>query len=303
METPVEFELVGRKAEPDQALVRPQTSYWKDAWRRLKQNKAAVASLITIILIVLAAIFGPFFSPYSYSDQSLIFQNLPPSAEHWLGTDALGRDVLVRCLYGARISLTVGIFATLISLTIGVLYGGISGFLGGRADNNMMRIVDIFYAIPLLLWVILLMVLLKPGLQNILIAIGATYWLNMARVVRAQVLSLKEQDYVLAARTIGASKKRIILRHLIPNAVGPILVTATFNIPQAIFTEAFLSFIGLGVGAPMASWGMLASDALGGLRSYPYQLFFPALAICVTMLAFNFLGDGLRDALDPRMRK
>jgi oligopeptide transport system permease protein len=197
----------------------------------------------------------------------------------------------------------VGIFATFISLTIGVLYGGIAGYIGGRVDNVMMRIVDIFYAIPLLLWVILLMVLLKPGLQNILIAIGITYWLGMARIVRGQILSLKEQDYILAAKAIGASNLRIILRHLIPNNIGPIIVTATFNIPQAIFTEAFLSFIGLGVAAPMASWGMLASDALSGLRSYPYQLFFPALAIGITMLAFNFLGDGLRDALDPRMRK
>jgi oligopeptide transport system permease protein len=298
-----DFEPLDCPETLDQALVRPQVSYWSDAWRRLQCNKAAVISLYVIILIGLAAVVGPWISPYSYSDQSLMMQNLPPSAEHWFGTDNLGRDLLVRCLYGARISLLVGIFATLISLSIGVLFGGISGFLGGKIDHVMMRIVDIFYAIPLLLWVILLMVILKPGLQNILIAIGVTYWLNMARIVRAQALSLKEQDYILAARTIGASKKRIILRHLIPNAIGPILVTATFNIPQAIFTEAFLSFIGLGVGAPQASWGMLASDALGGLRSFPYQLFFPAAAICLTMLAFNFLGDGLRDALDPRLRK
>ncbi len=282
---------------------RPVTGYWQDAWHRLKSNKAAIVSLYIIVLIFMAAIFGPLLSPYSYTKQSLIFQNMPPSVEHWFGTDNVGRDLLTRCLYGARISLTVGVFATFISIIIGALYGGISGFLGGRADNIMMRIVDTFYAIPLLLWVILLMVVLKPGLQNILIALGITYWLNMARIVRGQVLSLKEQDYVLAARAIGAGKMRIILRHLLPNNIGPILVTATFNIPQAIFTEAFLSFIGLGVSAPMASWGMLASDALGGLRSYPYQLFFPAIAICITMLAFNFLGDGLRDALDPRMRK
>jgi oligopeptide transport system permease protein len=280
-----------------------RAGYWRDAWRRLKQNKAAIGSLYIIILIFMAAVVGPLLSPYSYTKQNLIFQNTPPSLEHWFGTDNMGRDLLTRCLYGARISLMVGIFATFISLTIGVLFGGIAGFSGGRVDNIMMRVVDIFYAIPLLLWVILLMVLLKPGLQNILAAIGITYWLSMARIVRGQVLSLKEQDYVLAARAMGASKLRIILRYLIPNSIGPILVTATFNIPQAIFTEAFLSFIGLGVGAPMASLGMLASDALSGLRSFPYQLFFPAGAICVMMLAFNFLGDGLRDALDPRMRK
>jgi oligopeptide transport system permease protein len=303
MATQGDFIPLGRQEQLDQALVRPTLSYRSDAWRRLQQNKAAIISFYMIILIMLAAVVGPWVSPYSYYDQSLIMQNQLPSLEHWFGTDNLGRDLLTRCLYGARISLAVGIFATLISLTIGVFFGGIAGFWGGKVDNIMMRVVDIFYAIPLLLWVILLMVVLKPGLQNILIAIGVTYWLSMARIVRGQVLSLKEQDYILAARTIGASNRRIILRHLIPNAIGPILVTATFNIPQAIFTEAFLSFIGLGVGAPQASWGMLASDALGGLRSFPYQLFFPAMAICLTMLAFNFFGDGLRDALDPRLRK
>lgn len=310
METPFEFRArgrtpLGRENEPEAAseMEKAQLSYGRDAWRRLKQNKAALVSMYIIIFIIVAAVCGPLLSPYSYTKQSLMMQNTPPSPQHWFGTDNVGRDLLVRCLYGARISLTVGIFATLISLTIGVLYGGIAGFSGGKTDNLMMRIVDAFYAIPLLLWVILLMVVLKPGLQNILIAIGITYWLSMARIVRSQVLSLKEQDYILAARAIGASKMRIILRHLIPNNIGPILVTATFNIPQAIFTESFLSFIGLGVGAPMASWGMLASDALSGLRSFPYQLFFPAVAICLTMLAFNFFGDGLRDALDPRMRK
>ncbi|MGE5582219.1 MAG: ABC transporter permease [Bacillota bacterium] len=282
---------------------RPATNYWKDAWRRLKQNKVAIASSWIIILIILLAIAGPFFCPYSYSDQSFLAANQPPSKEHWFGTDNLGRDLFVRCLYGARVSLAVGIFASLINLTLGVIYGGISGYYGGKMDDYMMRIVDILYTIPLLLWVILLMVVLKPGLQNVLIAIGAVYWLNMARIVRGQVLSLKEQDYVLAAKTIGVSNSRIIIRHLIPNAIGPILVTVTLSIPQAIFVEAFLSFIGLGVGAPMASWGMLASDALGSFRSFPHQLFFPALAICLTMLAFNFLGDGLQDALDPRMRK
>lgn len=302
-EISVIFQPVGRKPEADQTIVRPHIGYWKDAWRRLKENKVAIASLYVILLIILMALIGPYFSPYSYSDQSLLMQNQPPSAEHWFGTDNLGRDLLVRCLYGARISLVIGIFVTLINLTLGIIYGGIAGYYGGKIDDLMMRVVDILYSIPLILWVILLMVLIKPGLPNVLIAIGVVYWLHMARVVRGQVLSLKEQDFVLAARTIGVSSYRIILRHLIPNAVGPILVTATFNIPQAIFTEAFLSFIGLGVGAPMASLGMLASDAIGGLRSFPYQLFFPSAIICIIMLSFNFLGDGLRDALDPRMRK
>jgi len=222
---------------------------------------------------------------------------------YFLGSDTLGRDVLARVLFGARISLFIALISTVVNFFIGVTYGGLSGYLGGRVDNFMMRIVDIISVIPLLLYVILLSVLIGSGLKSIIIALGSVYWVGMARIVRGQVLSLKEQEYVLAARTLGASTMRIMFRHLIPNAMGPIIVSMTMLIPSAIFTEAFLSFIGLGVSAPMASWGTLASDALGGLRSYPYQLFFPSLAICITMLAFNFLGDGLRDALDPRLRK
>jgi ABC-type dipeptide/oligopeptide/nickel transport systems, permease components len=219
------------------------------------------------------------------------------------GTDALGRDMLARVIYGARISLLIALIATLVNFFIGVLYGGISGYFGGQVDNIMMRIVDIINVIPLLLYVILLSVIIGSGLKSIIIALGSVYWVGMARIVRGQVLSLKEQEYVLSARTIGASSMRIMIRHLIPNAMGPIIVSMAMLIPSAIFTEAFLSFIGLGVSAPLASWGTLANDALGGLRSYPYQLFVPSIAISLTMLAFNFLGDGLRDALDPRLRK
>lgn len=298
-----QFERVAYNSLAALGVDRPATTYWQDAWRRLKQNKLAMAGLVAIIIISSLALFGPLFSPYSYSDQLLADANQTPSAMHWFGTDSLGRDLFTRILYGARISLSIGIVASLINLTIGVVYGGTAGYFGGRIGAVMMRIVDILYGIPLLLYVILLMVVLKPGLTNIFIALGLVYWLRMAQIVRGQVLTLREQEYVLAARLIGASSWRIILRHLVPNAMGPIIVTLTLSIPEAIFTEAFLSFIGLGVSAPMASWGVLASESVAGLRSYPYQLFFPAMAISMTLLSFNFLGDGLRDALDPRMRK
>lgn len=297
------FTPVARESTNAQEIVRPSTTYWQDVWRRLKKNRMAVAGLYMIILIIALAIFGPMISPYSYSDQDLNATNQPPSAAHWFGTDNLGRDLLTRVLFGARISLSVGFVASFIILTIGVIYGGISGFFGGWLDNLMMRIVDILWAVPLTLFVILLMVVMGPGLLTIFVALGSVYWVGMARIVRGQIISLKNQEFVLAARTIGASPWRILLRHLIPNAMGPIIVTVTLNIPNAIFTEAFLSFIGLGVSAPMASWGVLASEGAQSIRAYPWQIFFPALAISLTMLAFNFLGDGLRDALDPRMRR
>ena len=282
---------------------RPRTTYRQDAWRRLKENKLAMIGLYTVLCIVCIAVIGPWMSQVSYSDQNLMQANQSPSSEHWFGTDNLGRDLFIRVLYGARISLAIGIVASLINLTIGVIYGGIAGLLGGRIDRIMMNVVDVLYGIPVLLYVILLMVVLKPGLTNIFIALGIAYWLGMARIVRGQILSLKEQEYVLAARTLGASHLQILFRHLIPNCMGPIIITMTLAIPEAIFTEAFLSFIGLGVAAPMASWGVLSSEGVTSLRSYPYQLFFPAMAISITMLAFIFLGDGLRDALDPRARR
>lgn len=226
-----------------------------------------------------------------------------PNRIYPMGTDQLGRDLLVRLLYGARISLSIAFIAMLVNLVIGVLYGGIAGYLGGMVDSVMMRIVEIISTIPLTLYVIMIMVVLKSGLISIIVALGLVYWVGMARVVRGQILSLRQQEFVLAAQTIGCSTFEILMRHLIPNTMGTIIVNMTMLIPSAIFVEAFMSFIGLGVAAPMASWGTLCNDALEGMRSSPHQLIFPALSLCLTMFAFNFVGDGLRDALDPRMRQ
>ncbi|MCR4435030.1 MAG: ABC transporter permease [Eubacteriales bacterium] len=300
----------------------PGLTYWRDVWRRLKKNKVAMVSLGIIILIFALSIIGPLLSPYSYSDQLRGQEKQWPSWQHPMGTDSLGRDMLVRVLYGGRISLSIGIVASLINIVIGVLYGGISGYVGGKVDSIMMRICDIIYSIPLMLYVILLTVVLKPsltslfelplfsafksagaGLISIYIAIGISYWIVTARIVRGQILSLKEQEYITAAKALGAGGPRILLRHLIPNCIGPIIVTTMLQIPDAIFTESFLSFVGLGVDAPVPSWGGLASDAVGGIRSYFYLLLFPSLAISITMLVFNLFGDGLRNALDPRIRK
>ncbi len=297
------FKRVDFQLDASYDIGRPRTTYWQDVWRRLNKNKLSILGFIIISFVAIAAIVGPFFTAYSYSDQNLQIANQPPSAVHWFGTDNLGRDLLTRVLYGARISLSIGVVASLSTMIIGVLYGGIAGLSGGRVDTIMMRIIDIVWSIPFLLYVILLMVVLQPGLMNIFIALTLVYWMPMARLVRGQILSLRELEYVLAAKLVGASSWRIIIKHLIPNSLGPILITATLTIPEAIFSEAFLSYIGLGVSAPMASWGVLASEGATSLRSYPYQLFFPAAAICITMLSFNFIGDGLRDALDPRMRK
>jgi oligopeptide transport system permease protein len=282
---------------------RPSLTYGQDAWRRFRRNPTALLGLVILGIVFAAALLGPALSAHSYYDQDLDRTNLLPSAEYWFGTDGLGRDLFVRVMIGGQISLLVGVIATVGSGLIGVLYGGIAGYLGGRADNLMMRGVDIVWTIPLTLYAILLMVVLGTGLQNILITLGLVYWVGMARIVRGQVLALKEQEFILAARVSGAGPWRILLRHLIPNAMGAIIVTATMMIPGAIFTESFLSFIGIGISAPLASWGSLCSDALGGLRSYPNQIFFPAGALCLTMLAFNFIGDGLRDALDPKLRR
>jgi len=279
-----------------------QINYWDDSWSRLRQNKLALLGLSILITLILFALIGPSFSPHTYYDTNLPLKNLPPSFTHPFGTDELGRSLFVRIWWGARISLFIGIAAALIDMVIGVFYGGIAGLFGGKIEENMMRAADILYSLPHLLIVILLTVIMEQGILTILIAMTLTGWINMARIVRAQILSLKEYDFVTAAKALGASRMRILLRHLIPNCFGAILTTMTLTIPHAIFTEAFLSFLGLGVQAPIASWGTMASDGLTALSFYPWRLFFPAAFISITMLAFNLLGDGMRDAFDPRLR-
>lgn len=304
------FKPLESEAMDAERIERPALSYWQDAWLRLRKNKLAMFGLLLIVLLILMAVIGPHLTPYSYEAQDLLNKNNPPSGAHWFGTDDLGRDMFTRTWYGARISLTVGIVAALLDLAIGVLYGGISGFMAGRGslgeqvDNIMMRIVDVLYGIPYLLVVILLLVVMEPGIVPIIIALAATGWVGMARLVRGQILQVKEQEFVLGAQTLGAGVGRILRYHLIPNVMGVIIVQLTLTIPSAIFAESFLSFLGLGVQAPMASWGSMASEAVGVIFSgYWWRLFFPAFFISLTMFAFNVFGDGLRDALDPRLRR
>lgn len=291
------------------AIVRPSIGYWKDAWMRLKKDKISLISLGLVILIVIGAITVPMFSKYDYATNDLISTNLKPSAEHWFGTDHLGRDIFVRVFFGARYSLIIAVVAALINLVIGVLYGGIAGFFGGKVDNILMRIVDIIYSIPLTIYVIILMTILnKPGsggsgLWTIILALSISYWIGMARIVRGDVLQLKQQEFVLAAKALGASNTRILIRHLIPNCIGSIMVTMTLLIPEAVFTEAFLSFIGLGLVPPKASLGTLANEAMQAIYTSPYQLVFPAAMICLIILGFNLFGDGLNQALDPKNKR
>ncbi|MDR7316806.1 oligopeptide transport system permease protein [Brevibacillus nitrificans] len=285
------------------AIARPSKSYWQDAWSRFRKDPLAMIGLFIIVVIAIAAIVGPWLSQYTYDGQDIANQNQGPSGEHWFGTDKFGRDIFVRAMYGARISLTIGVAVAAINLVIGVIYGGISGYFGGKVDMVMMRIVDIMIGVPDLLYIILLMMFLGNTIESILLAMSLTYWIGTARMVRSQVITLKHQEYVLAARATGSSNMRILFKHLIPNSMGPIIVTVTFLVPSAIFTEAFLSFLGIGIQVPMASWGTLVNDAVPTLFTQPYQMLFPAIAISVTMFALNFIGDGLRDALDPRLKK
>jgi oligopeptide transport system permease protein len=290
---------------------RPHHTLWGDAWVRLRRNKLAVAGAVVILTVALAAIFAPFITKYTFSYTDLANVLSPPSAEHWLGTDDLGRDTFARMLYGARTSLAVGIFTQFIVILIGLPIGAFAGAIGGRVDNLLMRFVDIMYGFPDILLIILLSAVLRGtafakvggGLFIMFLAIGLVSWVNVARLVRGQVLSLKQRDFVTAARAMGANSNYITMRHLLPNALGPIIVSVTFGIPRAIFAEAALSYIGLGITPPNPSWGSMISSGYNVIFASPYAAIVPAAAIAVLMLAFTFLGDGLRDALDPRLRR
>ncbi|CAM3270480.1 ABC transporter permease [Brevibacillus sp. AY1] len=298
------FEKVGEDSKQDnEEISRPSKSYWQDAWGRFRKDRLAMIGLCFVLIMAVFAIFGPMFSQYTYDGQDLNNGNQPPSSEHWFGTDKFGRDIFVRTLYGARISLLIGFVAAAINMVIGVIYGGLSGYFGGRVDMILMRIVDIMIGVPDLLYIILVMMFLGNSIQSILIALCLTSWIGTARIVRSQVVTLKHQEYALAARSIGSSNLRILFKHLIPNSIGPIIVTVTFLVPSAIFSEAFLSFLGIGIQVPIASWGTLVNDAIPTIFTQPYQMLFPALAISLTMFSLNFIGDGLRDALDPRLKK
>jgi oligopeptide transport system permease protein len=287
-------------------------SLGRDAWERLKKNRAAMAGIAVLALVALTAIFAPLLSAYRYDEINYDLVTCAPAwwpqgasciaPGHIFGTDAVGRDLFVRVLYGARMSLAVGLVATLVSLLIGVVYGATAGYLGGRIDGLMMRLVDILYSLPFIFFVIILMVVFDRNLILLFVAIGAVEWLTMARIVRGQTISLKQKEFVEAARAAGVSGGGIIRRHIIPNALGPVVVYVTLTVPGVILTESFLSFLGLGVQEPLTSWGTLISDGAAQMQTAPWTLVFPALFMAVTLFCFNFIGDGLRDALDPRDR-
>ena len=294
-------------SKPEVSTNRLASGLWNDAWRRLKKNKLALFGAAVIVLMVLASLFGPLIiktlTGYTYDyipeDRTLV-RATPPSFQHWMGTDSLGRDMLARVLYGGRISLMVSFVATLVSLLIGVTYGAVAGYFGGKIDEVMMRAVDVLYSLPYIILVVMLLALFNRSLLLLFVALGAISWLTMARIVRGQVLSIKNQEYVEAARALGLSNFKIIFRHIVPNALGPVIVYATLTIPTVMLQEAFLSFLGLGVQAPLSSWGVLAAEGAQTMVIWPWLLVFAIAALSLTLFSLNVVGDGLRDALDPQ---
>ena len=297
------FDPLPQEDRDGQFVAMESKSFARNVWESFSRNRLALVGLILLALLVCAAIFGPMLSPYPYDGMDAMSRNQSSSAAHWFGTDQMGRDILTRVLYGARVSLLVGFASTALNLLIGVLYGSIAGYVGGRVDMVMMRIVDVIYAVPAMIYMILLMLIFGSNIYSVMLGICVNGWINMARIVRSQVMSLKEQEFSVAAFVIGASRKRILFRHLLLNSLGPIIVTVTLMIPQAIFTEAFLSFIGIGISAPMASLGTLAQDAKMLMNVYPMQMVWPVLVICIVIFSLNFIGEGLETALNPRGKR
>lgn len=307
---PGDFQVVGADVDSREAIARPSLSFWKDAMHRLFRNRAAVICLIALGLIILGAIIFPMLSPYAYSDQHVshtnagfMFRDPGDGHLHVFGTDGLGRDMWVRVWQGARASLFIAFAAVSINLIVGMIYGGISGYFGGMVDNIMMRFVEVVNGIPYLMLVILLMMVVPRGMASLIIAYGLVGWTGMARLVRGQIVALKEQEFVVAAEAMGATPARIIRSHLLPNTLSVIIVNITLAIPSVIFSEAFLSFVGIGLPPPMPSWGVLANEGQKVFQMYPSQIIVPSIFICVTMLAFNLLGDALRDSFDPKLRR
>ena len=292
------FKPIDKSEQDSEFIAMEPRSFWHDVWDRFRSNRRALIGLIVLLFIVLLAVIGPFFSPYPYDGMGTEV-NCGPSATHWFGTDALGRDLFTRVLYGIRISLFVGFVSTLVNCAIGVLYGGVAGYVGGRVDAVMMRFVDVLYAVPSLLYIILLMMMFGSNVGSIMLGMCISGWVGIARLMRTQVISLKGREYVLAAYTEGAGPARILFKHMFSNAMSPILVQATLAIPQAIFQEAFLSFIGMGISAPQASLGTLAQDARMYMAIYPHQMICPIAMICIIIFALNFISEGLSEALDP----
>jgi len=297
------FQKIDRSNHVFEKIERARLTAWQDIRYRLVSNKLAMTGFYIMCVVLLFAIFAPIISPNDHFTNDLPNSNQAPSWAHLFGTDDLGRDMFERTWKGAQISLFVGFAAALIDLIIGIIYGGIMGYYGGKVDEVMNRFAEIIYAIPHLLVTILLLVVMEPSLTTIIVAMSITGWINMAWIVRGQIMQLKNQEYALASKALGAGAMRIIFRHLIPNAMGPILVTLTLTVPSAIFTEAFLSFLGLGVQSPVASWGTMINDGVKSMTLYPWRLMFPAFFLSLMMFAFNVFGDGLRDAFDPKLKK
>ncbi len=300
---PEDMFVISADSSQSEEIVRPSTTYWHDVWQRFRKDKLALAGLVIIVIMTLMCIIMPMVSPYTYDGSDYMNMNAAPSWTHPCGTDQMGRDQFIRIMYGARISLTIGFVAAAINFVIGVVYGGLAGYLGGRVDMVLMRIVDILSSLPSLLYIVLIMLIFGSNIGSVILALCFTSWIGTARVVRSEVMYLKHSEYVLASRLAGAGTWHLLIHHLVPNAMGPIIVSTAFLIPGAIFSEAFLSFLGIGIQAPQASWGSLANAAIPVMQMYPHLMLFPVIAICVTMFSFNFIGDGLRDALDPRLKK